>query len=257
MLVILVFVFLIIFCVSSLMVIFHVWQGLKMKRKFEILSEQVAQNETVIEQTIANQQDAPQNGGEATILPQYVDLYESNNDFTGWLKIPDTQIDFPIMYTPNDPEYYLNHSFDKKKSNGGTPFIDENSNVDSTCMIIHGHNMKNNTMFGSLDDYKNKEFWDKHKIIELDTLYENREYEVFAAVETRILNVDEEGFRYYNYSGDLTEDQYKQLRDWLVKESIYYTGISPSYDDQILILSTCSYQTENGRFIVAARKIND
>ena len=78
---------------------------------------------------------------------------------------------------------------------------------------------------------------------------------MFAVVKTNILHADEAGFRYYNCSGDLSETDYKDLADWFSINAIYDTGISPVYGDQILVLSTCSYHTENGRFLVAARRI--
>lgn len=187
--------------------------------------------------------------------PPYQNLYEMNNDFIGWLTISNTNIDYPVMFTPDEPEYYLRRAFDKTSSQSGTPFIGENGNIDSDCLIIYGHNMKNDTMFGTLDNYADKDFWMENKIIFFNTLYEYREYEVFAVVKTNILHANEAGFRYYNCSGDLSETDYKDLADWFSINAIYDTGISPVYGDQILVLSTCSYHSENGRFLVAARRI--
>ncbi len=115
--------------------------------------------------------------------------------------------------------------------------------------------MKNNTMFGTLDNYEKEDFWRENETFSFNTLYEYREYEVFAVVETRILYADEDGLRYYNYAGELSESDYKELAEWLCANSVYDTAISPVYGEQILILSTCSYHTANGRFIVAARRI--
>ena len=199
-------------------------------------------------------QEIPETQAPAT-HPPYQNLYEMNNDFIGWLTISNTNIDYPVMFTPDEPEYYLRRAFDKTSSQSGTPFIGENGNIDSDCLIIYGHNMKNDTMFGTLDNYADKDFWMENKIFFFNTLYEYREYEVFAVVKTNILHADEAGFRYYNCSGDLSETDYKDLADWFSINAIYDTGISPVYGDQILVLSTCSYHTENGRFLVAARRI--
>ena len=188
-------------------------------------------------------------------LPQYEDIYAKNSDFVGWLCIPNTRIDYPVMLTPNEPEYYLHRSFDKSDSQSGTPFIGKDGTADSDCFIVYAHNMKNGTMFGTLDSYANEDFWRENKTFSFNTLYEYREYEVFAAVKTEILHADENGLRYYNCAGELSEADYKELEEWLSANSIYDTGISPAYGEQILILSTCSYHTTDGRFVVAAKRI--
>lgn len=79
----------------------------------------------------------------------YTDLYEKNNGFAAWITIPNTNIDYPVMLTPNEPEYYLYRSFDKTESSSGTPFIGEGGDINSDVFIIYGHNMKNDTMFGT------------------------------------------------------------------------------------------------------------
>lgn len=204
-------------------------------------------NDNMYKQAAAEDREQP--------LQQYEDIYEMNRDFVGWLRIPNTNIDYPVMFTPNDPEYYLHRAFDNTDSHCGTPFIGENGNMDSDCFIIYGHNMKNDTMLGTLDHYADIDFWKANRTFSFNTLYEYREYEVFAAVKTSILHTDEEGLRYYNYAGELSEADYKKFEDWLIANSIYDTEIHPVYGEQILILSTCSYHTDNGRFLVAARRI--
>lgn len=82
-----------------------------------------------------------------------------------------------------------------------------------------------------------------------------QEYEIFAAVETRVLNTRESGFRYYQQSGDLSENAFQELLTWLTENALYDTGIKPEYGEQVVLLSTCSYHTENGRFLVAAKKV--
>ena len=157
------------------------------------------------------------------------------------------------MLTPNEPDYYLYRSFDKTESSSGTPFIGEGGDINSDVFIIYGHNMKNDTMFGTLDFYAKEEFFHKTPVFTLNTVNEKRKYEVFAAVETRVLYQNEEGFRYYEQLGELSEKEFVDLAGWLSENSLYDTGITPIYGEQILILSTCSYNTQNGRFIVAAR----
>lgn len=185
----------------------------------------------------------------------YSRIYEMNSDFIGWLTIPSTNIDYPVMLTPSEPEYYLRRAFDKTNSQSGTPFIGEGGNTDSDYFIIYGHNMKNNTMFGSLDSYAEKRFGESNPIFSFDTFFELRKYEFFAAIKTRVFYAEEDEIRYYNYSGVLTKEQYEELTKWFAENAIYDTGIVPVFGEQILILSICSYHTEEGRFVVAARGI--
>ena len=187
-------------------------------------------------------------------LAHYASLKEKNPDFAAWLMVSGTEIDYPVMYTPKEPEYYLRRAFDKSSSWSGTPFIGAGCDLESDCMIIYGHNMDNGTMFGTLDRYIEKNFWEKNPTLVLITPEEVREYEVFAAVRDRVLDKDESGFRYYNSGGELSEEGFDELKKWLGEKACYDTGISPEYGDQIVILSTCSYHTENGRFIIVARR---
>ena len=183
-------------------------------------------------------------------------LGERNPDLAGWLTIDGTAVDYPVMCTPDEPEYYLHRAFDGSSAMSGTPFTAEGCTLGSDCVIIYGHNMRNETMFGTLDQYKDAAFWAEHRTFALTTLEEERTYEVFAAAACRILNTEETGFRYYDCAGDLTEAQYEALAAWLQQQALYETSIEPEYGEQIVILSTCSYHTANGRFIVAARRLH-
>lgn len=183
----------------------------------------------------------------------YAALQGENADYAGWLKIPGTRIDYPVMDRESDPEYYLRRAFDGSHASGGTLFLGEASGVDTECLIIYGHNMKNGSMFGTLDSYKQADYWKEHPLIRFYVDGTPRTYEIFAAVETRVLYEDEDGFRYYRYDGDLSEEEYGELITWLCGHSAYDTGILPEYGEQILMLSTCSYHTKDGRFVVAAK----
>lgn len=182
-------------------------------------------------------------------------LHERNPDLAGWLTIEGTAVDYPVMCTPAEPEYYLHRAFDGSRAMSGTPFTAEGCTLESDCVIIYGHNMNNETMFGTLDRYQDAAFWAANPTFTLTTPEEERTYEVFAAAVCRVLNTEEAGFRYYDHAGELTEAQQEALTAWLAGQALYETGISPAFGEQIVILSTCSYHTDNGRFIVAARRI--
>lgn len=195
---------------------------------------------------------------QAGALPctEYAPLYEENSDFAGWLHIDNTGIDYPVMFTPDEPEYYLRRAFDQTSSQSGTPFISEGCTPDSDFYIIYGHNMKNDTMFGTLDYYAKKAFWGENPQFSFTTVTEQREYEVFAALKTRVLYQDETGYRYYFQVGDLTEEAFDELVRWFQQNALYDTGITPAYGEQIVVLSTCSYHEDNGRFLIAARRMD-
>ena len=192
---------------------------------------------------------------EGGVLPRYRFLAQQNSDMVGWLKIEQTPVNYPVMCTPEEPAYYLHRAFDGAWAKSGTPFLAQGCTAESDCVLIYGHNMKNNTLFGPLEHYRQADYWQAHRLFSFDTLTEKRQYEVFAAVSCRILRADEAGFRYYDWAGELTEDSWQALTHYLLAESLYPTGITPAFGEQIVILSTCSYHTEGGRVIIAAHRL--
>ncbi len=184
----------------------------------------------------------------------YRNVYELNHDFAAWIRIDGTLLDYPVMSSPYDPQYYIRRDFYGKDSISGTPFLGEGCNVDSLSVIVYGHNMKNGTMFGTLDEYAEESYWKEHPVISFDTLEEEREYEVFSAFQTTLNQGEGENFRYYEYGGDLSKEEYEQFVSQARKAAFYDTGIVPEYGEELLILSTCSYQAVDGRFVLAARR---
>ncbi len=94
---------------------------------------------------------------------KYQELIEQNNDFFGWIKIEDTLLNYPVMYSPDKPDFYLYHDFSRKKSISGVPFLDAEYKDNNGLYIIYGHNMRNGTMFNTILKYKDFEFWKQHK----------------------------------------------------------------------------------------------
>jgi len=190
-------------------------------------------------------------------LIKYDGLRKLNPDMIGWITVRGTEINYPVMYRPEDPEYYLYRAFDGSPSKSGTPFIAAGCTPESSVILIHGHNMKNGTMFGSLDKYADKSFWEQVPTFTFDTLTEERTYEVIGVLRSRVLNVGEEGFRYYNMAGDLTESEFNELYRQFKDNGIYDTGVEAQYGDRLIMLSTCAYHTENGRLVVLAKQIEN
>ena len=190
------------------------------------------------------------------ILPQYAALHDQNPDFFGWLYIEDTNIDYPVMFAPDRPDYYLHRDFECGDSGSGMLFIDERCPAEGNFYLIYGHHMASGNMFGRLPAYGSADYGATHAVIRFDTLYEQREYVLFAAFYSQIYGEFEDGgFRYYDYT-DLTEEEafydfVRQVKD----AAIYDTGVDAVFGDELLALSTCNYHTDDGRFVVVAKRV--
>ena len=179
------------------------------------------------------------------------ELFMQNPDLIGWLTIDGTSIDYPVMWTPEDPEYYSHRGFDKEDSNNGLLFMDELSSVDEFGgnVIIYGHNMKNGSMFADLLNYESESYWDSHKTIQFDTLTESRVYEIAAVVKSN--DVEELPFEFTTARDDGAEDVIENMES----ASLYDTGVDMAYGDDFLTLATCDYSVDDGRLVVMAKRI--
>ncbi len=188
---------------------------------------------------------------------KYSDLYAQNNDFIGWIKIEDTVIDYPVMQSKDSPNFYLDHNFIKEYSRFGVPYMQENCSLSSDNIIVYGHNMKNKSMFNELTKYKNKDFYNTHRYIQLDTLSEQRKYEVICAFKT--VAYINNGFQYYNFVNSNTEEDFSAYIEKCQALSFYDTGVRAEYGDKLITLSTCEYSQNNGRLVVVAKliEVND
>jgi len=184
---------------------------------------------------------------------KYADLYAQNNDFIGWIKIEDTVIDYPVMQSKNSPNFYLDHNFKKAYSRFGIPYMQENCSLSSDNIIVYGHNMKNKSMFNELTKYKDKDFYNAHRYIQLDTLSEQRKYEVICAFKT--VAYANNGFKYYSFVDADSQEDFSAYIEKCQALSFYDTGVNAEYGDKLITLSTCEYSQNNGRFVVVAKLI--
>ena len=186
---------------------------------------------------------------EKQILAEYEFLYQENSDLAGWVKIDDTRIDYPVMSTPEEAEFYLHRDFYGKGSYIGTPFIGQGLQSENQVLMIFGHHMRNGTMFSDLMKYRSVSFWENHHTIQFDTLYEHREYEIFAAGYAPSMSEEERYVAFYTFAGSDTQTYHTYIQ-LLKEEALYETGIWPE-GAPLLLLITCSYQEIDGRFFVA------
>jgi sortase B len=189
-----------------------------------------------------------------TILPQYAQMYEENQDLYGWLKIEGTQIDYPVMYATEEPEKYLHANFKGEYSFAGLPFLDTKCSADSDNLLIYAHNVLDGSMFRSLLKYEDESYWKEHPVISLHTLYEEQEFEVLAAFYDRVYYKTEEVFKFYQFIDAADEAEYNNAIAQFREKSLYDTGVEAKPGDQLVSLVTCAYHVDNGRFVVVARK---
>ena len=188
----------------------------------------------------------------------YIDSFQANKDMAAWLQIPDTAIDYPVMWTPEDEDYYLRRGFDGSENQNGCLILDTDSCVDplTTNLIIHGHNMRSGAMFGTLTDYEDEDFYQEHKHIFLYTKDRQRRYEVIAVFRSQVYRKSDTVFKFYQFFQADTQEEFDDFYDNIMKMSIYDTGVTAEFGDHFLTLSTCAYHVEQGRFVVVAKEID-
>lgn len=192
------------------------------------------------------------------MLDEYKTLYEKNKKLIGWLKIDDTNIDYPVMQTVNN-EYYLDHNFNQEYDKNGSLFLDKDCDVvqRNTNLIIYGHHMKSGKMFGGLNKYSSEEYARKHSEIQFDTIYKKGTYEVMYVFRSKIYNEEDVVFKYYKFLDAASEKEFDSNMQEMEALSLYDTGVKASYGDELLTLSTCDNSETDGRFVVVAKRVKE
>lgn len=189
-------------------------------------------------------------------MEQVEELKKENQDIIGWLEIKDTNIKYPVLQG-TDNDYYLTHNYKKEQITGGSLFLDKDYDfsIPSSNLLIYGHRNKNGIMFEDLLKYKDEEFYKEHLTIRFTTTEDDTEYEIISIFYSRVYYQDEKDvFRYYYFINAENEEEYNEYVSNAKKVSIYDTGISAKYGEQLLTLSTCEYSQQNGRFVIVAKK---
>ena len=282
-----VWLFISIICVVSLFICSYYFY--KDWKADKVLKEQQEELKTQIENTDVSS-DEPfkmQTAGVATILEEimnkeyepiyspvmldeYKVLYEQNNDLIGWLHIEGTEIDYPVMQTPEDENYYLYRDFEGQENKNGCLILDtdsvagvglaiynyEKGMAPSTNLIIHGHTMKSGAMFGNLDYYEDEQYGLSHSTICFDSLYEKREYKLIAVFYSQVYYQSEDVFKYYKFFQADTQEEFDDWYNNIMELSLYDTGVRAEFGDEFITLSCCAYHVEDGRFVVVGKRIH-
>lgn len=178
-------------------------------------------------------------------------LKKENKDCIGYLEVSGTTISYPVMQTKSNPDFYLKHDFNKNYSFYGTPYLSAYCDLKKADnLIIYGHNINGGKMFGALEQYKDKEFFDRHKNIYFTT-NRKREYEVFA-----VMSVNIKEFEYWKFVMVRDEKDYDDFVEKVLKHSLWNTGEKPKYGEQMLMLSTCDNgKGDDWRIVVVGKEI--
>ena len=190
-----------------------------------------------------------------TILPELQVFYDINSDLVGWITIPDTKINYPVVQSKGNPDYYLKRTFEHKRSDWGAIYAREACDVfkPSDNITIYGHHMKDGSMFAGLDGYKRQSFWESHQYIYFDTLYERHVYQVIVAF--KVSASYGKGFPYHLFDDAYNEAEFNEFIAKAKAAAYYDTGLTATYGDKLITLSTCEYTLDNGRHVVIAKRI--
>ena len=229
----------------------------KAEQTYENLSSLVSsevENEDNITIEIEDEVEQVYNG--PTSYQKYLPIYEQNDDFIAWVKIKGTKIDYPVMQTAYDPNFYLKHAFDKSYSDYGVPYIQENCLI-KTCdnIVVYGHNMNNGSMFADLCKYEDEEFYKEHKYIQFDTLLDYGRYEIVVVFKT--VAYSDAGFKYYQFVNAEDKADFNEYIETCKSLQLYDTGVDTEYGDRLLTLSTCEYSQTDGRIVVVAKLVDN
>lgn len=190
-----------------------------------------------------NQEDNENSKNKLPIEIKFEALKNENKDIIAWLYSEGTPINYPVVQA-KDNDYYLRRLIDGTYNQAGTIFVDykNSSNFEDYNTIIYGHNMKNDTMFGTLTKYKNQEYFNEHKEMYLFTENKNFRIELFAGY-TASSESD-----IYNFPKNSGTNE--KLIKTAISKSTFKSEIEVSNEDRIITLSTCSYAFENARYVL-------
>ena len=201
----------------------------------------------------------------AEVQPQYRAAYNENNDLVGWIVIPNTTINQPVVQA-TDNDYYMRRNFYKEYERRGSVFMDYRNSIDTfnKNTIIYGHNYLDSTMFSDLENYKDIEFYKTAPVITFNTIYKDCQWKVFAVFLTTASPELDNGYVFNYIYPFMTEENFVDFIAEVQKRSLYRTGVDILPTDKILTLSTCTRdldlsanKQEDARLVVMARLVRD
>ena len=237
------------------------------ERLQELLNSQSAESSEISESTeiseSSEESERPEvipeeSEPELKMLPMFEGLYAKNDDIAGWIKIEDSKINYPVMKY-RDNEFYLKNDFDKKPNKYGVPFIDYENNLEKRDKntIIYGHNMNDGQMFGELTKYRSTDYYKKHPIVEFSTLYEQNKYKIISAFIANTKPEYGDVFDYHNKINFESQEDFDKFIEDVKVRSFFEAPVDVNYEDNLLTLSTCTYEFNGARFVLVARELRE
>jgi len=190
------------------------------------------------------------------MMAHYRALKDENPDFVGWIKVDGTNIDYPVMQTQEHNEFYLYRNFKKEDSINGSIFADLISTVypPSDNILLHGHNMKDGSMFATMLRYRDESFYQQYPTIQFDTLDGLGTYQIISVFRVDV-SINSPDYKYYNFGNAENAQEFDDYVKNVKALSYYDTGHTASYGDKLITLSTCEFNSENGRLVIVAKRI--
>lgn len=265
-----------------------VWLGTELysrydtKQKYDDISNKYISKESTVstdykeESTQAASSDdveIPTEAATYKLIPGAANLLELSPDVVGFISIPDTVVNYPVMQNKDDiegQEFFLQHDFYGNDSHLGSIYIDFRCNFDevgedghltvptSDNLIVYGHDMRDGSMFGSLRNYSNQDgYYEQHPIIELNSNYEEYTFKIYGYFIADAVDTSDTRFEYWNYINFQNEEEFYGYVNEIKRRSLRLTDVDVKYGDRLLTLSTCSSIISNGRLVVCARMLRD
>ena len=234
--VILLLICLVIFIYSA----YNIYNYIKEENANKQLNAGLIKEVITINQDINQNEEKEENKNNAPINVDFSLLKEKNQDIVGWIYFKDTPINYPVVQA-KDNQYYLHRLINGEYNASGSIFMDyrNDPNLEDNNTIIYGHNMKSDEMFGTLQNYKNQEYYENHKIIYYFTQEKNYEIKLVAgytvSLEDDIYNLNE-----------INQEQ----KEKILQKSDFKSDVNISQNDKLITLSTCSYEYEDARYIL-------
>ncbi|MBE6845400.1 MAG: nicotinamide-nucleotide amidohydrolase family protein [Ruminococcus sp.] len=261
----------IIFTVCLFLIVDYYWGNYKNKKLGQDMQNLYSQAETVpvITEALEGVQETTEkvwvlkDGAKA--------LLERNSDVVGYINIPDTVISYPVVQRRQEDgnDYYIDKNIDKQDADAGSIFLDHRNNFDyvvdgtkvyenSENLVIYGHEMKDDSMFGTLKYYKDIDgYYSEHPVIELSSNYESYKYKIFAYFIVDAEDETDTSFDCWNTLDFENEEQFYDYVNNAKKRSFDFNDVDVRYGDQLLTLQTCHSMFSSARFYVMARLVRD
>ena len=206
-------------------------------------------NEKIKDELLSQRKDNPVEESKVENLEKFEPLLKINEDIVGWVQVPNTKVNYPVVKT-TDNDFYLHHNIKKEKSVAGSIFMDyrNNENVEDRNTIIYGHNMKDGSMFKDLVNYKKQEFLKENQTIEFSNLKDEMQWMIFSVYIT------DTNFNYIR-TKFVDDEDYERFLNEISSKSMYDTQTNVSKEDQIVTLSTCTYEFKNARLAIHAKRV--